>query len=53
MCICGERWGRGRKGNVLVCVGASVCGNLGVGIEGEMDIGEETHVCAETQLQVC
>lgn len=53
MCICGKRWECGRKGNVLLCVGASVCGKLGVGIEGETEIVEETHTCAERQLQVC
>lgn len=53
MRICGERWGCGRKGNVLLCVGTSVCGKLGVGIEGEMKFVEETHMCAQRQLRVC
>lgn len=53
MCMCGERWGCGRTGKVLLCVGASVCGKLGMCIEGEMDIVEETHMCAERQMWVC
>lgn len=48
----------GRDGGVegqamCYCVGASVCGKLGVCVEGEMDIVEETHMCAERQLWVC
>ena len=51
--MCLERDGEYEKGDrVLLCVGSYMCGDLGVGVEGEKGVMEETYIC-ERQLGVC
>jgi len=51
--VCLERDGEYEKGDrVLLCVGSYMCGDLGVGVEGEKGVMEETYIC-ERQLGVC
>lgn len=43
VCVCLERdGGYEKRDKVLLCVGSYMCGELGVGVEGEKGVTEET-----------